>query len=439
MIAIEKIRLINFQSHEDTEILFDRGFNVIVGGSDQGKTAIIRALRWLLYNEPRGTDFMRIGTNTCKVIVTLTDGTQISRERSASRNVYILKKSNGEEQRFEGFGSSVPEEITKAHGMGKIFLDTDIETSLNIGYQLDGPFLLSETGTTRAKAIGRLVGIHLIDSAIRSVIKDLFQLNQEHKLLDNTIKDLNEQLLLYADLDDEKKAIEETNQLLINLENKIKRLDKLKARSAELKTIITEIEKQQNIIDRFSNISNLETMLDKTIYYSQFLKVLRSLREREKIITGHLKRINKIMANTVNIFEAEKLLSFLNNNYLPQSNRLKDLRIKIGHLRVKIKKHRLWIKELNKVIDAEQLYTHLANNYQRKVKLSELKLKLDRVTEGMIKGKKYLVDNENKIKVLLENYNARLLEIGRCPLCYSKISKDVSKRIIDEYKKEENL
>ncbi|MFR9297315.1 MAG: AAA family ATPase, partial [Aedoeadaptatus pacaensis] len=43
---IEKIILVNFQSHVYSELSLSRGVNVIVGPSDSGKTAIMRALRW---------------------------------------------------------------------------------------------------------------------------------------------------------------------------------------------------------------------------------------------------------------------------------------------------------------------------------------------------------------------------------------------------------
>ena len=54
MTNIKKIIIDNFQSHEHTEIEFGPGLNVIVGPSDYGKSAVVRALRWVLYNEPRG-------------------------------------------------------------------------------------------------------------------------------------------------------------------------------------------------------------------------------------------------------------------------------------------------------------------------------------------------------------------------------------------------
>ena len=49
---VRRITLENFQSHKHTEMEFGPELNVIVGPSDSGKSAIIRALKWVMYNEP---------------------------------------------------------------------------------------------------------------------------------------------------------------------------------------------------------------------------------------------------------------------------------------------------------------------------------------------------------------------------------------------------
>ena len=119
MKKLQRLTIENFQSHEFTQIDFSPGFNVIVGQSDQGKSALIRALKWLIYNEPRGVDFIRVGATRSSVTILLTDGTQITRERTPSRNRYYLLIPGQEENIFEGFGSRVPQEIQDALGMGK--------------------------------------------------------------------------------------------------------------------------------------------------------------------------------------------------------------------------------------------------------------------------------------------------------------------------------
>ncbi|AYO30533.1 hypothetical protein D2962_07770 [Biomaibacter acetigenes] len=97
MSYIKSIKLVNFQSHKNTEISLDEGLTVILGPTDQGKSAIIRALKWVLYNEPRGTDFITVGCKYCRVTLEMSNGTVIIRERDGNKNRYILRK-DGQEQ-----------------------------------------------------------------------------------------------------------------------------------------------------------------------------------------------------------------------------------------------------------------------------------------------------------------------------------------------------
>ena len=124
MIYIKKIELINFQSHSHTEIEFDRGLNVILGNSDAGKTAILRAIKWALYNEPRGDYFIRQGEKNVSVKIVFSNGVVVERSRTPSKNSYYLLDAQGEEMRFEGFGLDVPKEITDATQMYSCLLYT---------------------------------------------------------------------------------------------------------------------------------------------------------------------------------------------------------------------------------------------------------------------------------------------------------------------------
>ena len=163
---IKQVTLENFQSHKHSILEFDEKLNVIVGSSDSGKSAIIRGIKWVLYNEPYGDYFIRENENQCSVTLKFNDNTVLKRYRSKSKNQYLLIKNNGEEMIFEGFGSNIPEEIIDEISIKKIYLDSSEYNSINLGEQLESP-LLSEKSSTRASAIGRLVGVNIVDDALR--------------------------------------------------------------------------------------------------------------------------------------------------------------------------------------------------------------------------------------------------------------------------------
>src|SRR5690606_26788059 len=138
------------------------------------------------------------------------------------------------------------------------------------------PFLLSETTSTRANAIGRLVGVHIIDDALRDTLKDINRLKVEKKNYEETLKKLKEDLKEYDYLDKlqlisekltkiQKKIYEKQNKLNY-LYQKLELLEKINEEKiinekylSKLKGLerISEIEKKLSIkIKDFSYISN---------------------------------------------------------------------------------------------------------------------------------------------------------------------------------------
>jgi len=77
---LKKLVLENFQVHPKLSLDLDPHITCIIGPSDVGKSAVIRALRWLCQNVPDGAEFIRDGTK--QAIVTLqADGKTIIHPR----------------------------------------------------------------------------------------------------------------------------------------------------------------------------------------------------------------------------------------------------------------------------------------------------------------------------------------------------------------------
>lgn len=182
---IKSIRLRNFQAHDDTTIEFHDGVNAITGKTDSGKTSCIRALKWVLTNRPSGTSIVNHnafvdGKQIAPCIVTIvTDKAIIEHERDAKYNRYTV---NG--QVFDAVGTDVPEEVQAALNLDDI----------NIQYQLDMPFLLTETAGEVGRILNKLVKLDDIDSTLRNINSYAKSKNAEKKRVEYELEQVTAEI-----------------------------------------------------------------------------------------------------------------------------------------------------------------------------------------------------------------------------------------------------
>jgi exonuclease SbcC len=153
---IKKVTINNFQSHKVTELNLHPGVNVIVGQSDSGKTAIIRALNWVINNRPQGDSFIREGEKICGVTIEKESPRWVMRYKDNKENIYRM----GEEI-FKSFGSSVPEYISRELNFSDI----------NLQSQMEAPFMLSSSPSQMAKQLNDIIGLDDIDRCISEIRK----------------------------------------------------------------------------------------------------------------------------------------------------------------------------------------------------------------------------------------------------------------------------
>jgi DNA repair protein SbcC/Rad50 len=204
---IRRIRIEGFQSHASSVIELDPGLNAITGPSDNGKSAILRALRWVLWNQAPEGEWVRKGCTVALVEVTFSDGTVITRERNKGRNKYTVSVPGAEELSLVDFGRQVPLEVLRAHGMIPVAFDPDKPSLLNLATQLESPFFLSDSAPTRAKILGRLAGVHVIDAAMWGANADLRSRAAAIKVTEADAERVTEQLNAYADLDETEQRV----------------------------------------------------------------------------------------------------------------------------------------------------------------------------------------------------------------------------------------
>ena len=462
---IEKIILVNFQSHVYSELSLSRGVNVIVGPSDSGKTAIMRALRWNMFNDPSGVEFVREGESEVSVTVRFQNNVEVERRRSRSKNQYILRRPDEEELVFEGFGKNVPAEIEEAIGIKKIMLDDKKALPLNFSDQLDGPFLLQETDAYKAQAIGRMVGVDLLDETMRDTLRDKKQISIRRELMEKDLEETEESLNTFSDLDDQIVLREKIKNILFTISELKEKTETAKTFAEALKEIKKDRVLTNDLLSRYAVLDRLQDKLSdlrrkvddyrsERLLFDLFMqnqqarketKYQLSLYENVDLLETNLTQLSAIKATYDGI--------------LPEFNRLNTIR-------EAEKNNRIVLEETKGVfavdaMDLREKYTAFCDYSRTLEAFKELKLRMekgklflsrfdrldqlaelnDEISEMMVKERsvealkndqRRLKDEKNKnaveLKELVEGdrqamnaYLECLSHAGTCPLCKQTI------------------
>jgi len=239
----KSLKVTNYQSHAETLLEFCSGINAIVGRTQAGKTAILRALKWLKDNS-RGFRFHKHFADDPTELETSNHVFGRKRINKTNSGFYYL---DGEE--LSGFGSGVPEEIMEALNLSEV----------NIQEQLEQPFLITASPPEVARVINK--AIRLEDSAqwITELNSRVNAGNREVKRLKSEIGETEEELKEYIGLKEieteiEKlKAIDQDIELLVEQEQ-------------ELEVFITGIGNRTDAINSMNRwIKGVEQPLSKAI------------------------------------------------------------------------------------------------------------------------------------------------------------------------------
>lgn len=218
-----QIRLKNFQSHKDSTLDL-APFTVIVGHSSSGKSAIVRALKTLLYNLP-SKGFIRKGAKSLEI--EFNDGMNtILYKRDASVHYTVHNKEL----------SAVGRDQLEAIGeMGYSPIDIDKKKYYpQISGQWDSPFLISFSDSEISKIMASLSQAGLVKSAKGRMVKDSSEMANTLSIRQIDREAVQTQLVSLGDV--------ETSEMRLNglleCRNKVLEAERRLARVVELKNVI---------------------------------------------------------------------------------------------------------------------------------------------------------------------------------------------------------
>jgi DNA repair ATPase RecN len=225
---ITRIEINNFQIHKHLVLDLEPGINVIVGATNKGKTAIIRALNWFFHNRPinANTAYKRIGSKKpMSIIIEDNRGNRIIREPS-------FYKINNDDP-LTAFGRDVPSPIMELFPMRPI----------NWQRQLDPPFLVLDTGGKAAKIIGQTTGAKDQEMIMAEWKADKAETRNEIKRTEQNLTEAKEAVEQLKEVPDLLEAAEE----LLGIQQSIAKDDE---RLTILKGILHQLEEvEDHIVD----------------------------------------------------------------------------------------------------------------------------------------------------------------------------------------------
>lgn len=242
---ISLLKLTNFQSHKKTELKLHPGVNCIVGSSDVGKTAIIRALRWLVWNRPSGDAFRSSWGGDTQVVVE-TNGNVVKRTKQSKNTISNSYTVNGD--LLDAIRTDVPDIVRKTLNFDEI----------NLQNQFDGPFLLNNSPGEVAVHFNRIAHLDVIDTAVKNVQSWLKKIAQNIESDGNRITELESQL-------DQFQGLEEIDNRLAATEKLEQTRANIVVRTVSLTRLITNIVQTQDKVDELEDVTSKSKLIDGTI------------------------------------------------------------------------------------------------------------------------------------------------------------------------------
>lgn len=439
---ITSVTLKNFQAHKDTTVQFDKGLNIIVGESNNGKTSILRGILWAIDNQPLGNDFIMAGENDCSVTINFSDGTYIERGRTVKDTGYYKIRyidDNGKyiDQTYRGFTNAVPIEIANVHQMPKVNITKDIETHLNVLSQLDGPFLLTESPLVKASAIGRITGTHVIDAAIKesnktiqsnrklakSYSEDLQQKENERKQLPD-IKSMEAFAKKYAYI---VKYITKLNDSVIKLNANLQQINQYqqqmmqeKERCEQLKKVAALLPIIQTAKDKFNKVMFLHGKLTKYQELSLQIEQNQISIERGKYFAKLKPLVNKAVANVSNVSRL--------NDYTDKANTLTNAINVSKFNKTFMSKYALTAKSI--IVHCQVANTYVSKLAPKIDEISDMDLRQIDLCKSVTATKKNIKSIKANITKTQKERNQFILDQGYCPCCGQKVYEAVHSNAI---------
>jgi hypothetical protein len=404
-----------------------------MGPTNSGKSAIIRAIKWCLFNKPSGKRFIKKGESEAKVSAFFDDGLIITKVRGATKHYYEIAndKVSSQPVHLEGFGTGPVKEVLDAHGMQLDKLGNE-EDILNICDQFSPPFFLTESSSDRAAAIGKLANTDVIDTAIKNVTGEIRESNAALRELKSLISTVDDELIHLADITFMEKDLINISDAKFKIEKDIRMIDKINSICSKLQIFNTQKESLKRIISREQEIDELITNVESMMVFQNKIANITKLNNSAIASNNTRIRLEKIIEN-IDFDEVEETISNLDST-IGKLRTLSSIRALNNKLNTNQKKLFNLENAVSHDVEVEEVILILEDckaKFLRLKNIKEANRSLQNNIDRQTKGNSVISGLEASYNDKIKEYKQELLKNPVCPICQSEVTQDKINQIKD--------
>jgi len=404
---LTKIELENYRGYKKETIEFTNGLNTFIGDGASGKSSILKAIKFVIENDQSGKnpstwildkkDKIKKGEH-CAVTLYTDTGHKIKRERTSSKNMYVI---DNKEPLFNFGKSGIPEEVKE------IFNINDV----NLQSQFEPHFLISEKPGQIAKTLNKMVNLEIIDKSISNIKSIVREIKRDKENSDNNLKKYEEELTKFQFLDTMEKDINILGDI-------IEKKTFFEKKNKDLTTKKNSIQEYNKSISEIEKVSRNKKVVDSIL--ACYLNMESNKEKRENLIESQ-KNIQKYKNKLNDVFiliEEKDNVNDLLSLFEKRSLLIKEYNEMLTHIE-NIEEYSKRLKRHKDNSSNIILCDHIISLYTKADNLNNMKKDIE---ESFFNIQKY----NDKIKSLKKNVqeNSEKIIGQECPTCGQEI-KDI--------------
>lgn len=322
-----KVSVKDFQIVKSASLEFIPGLTVIQGESNNGKSALFRAIKSCIYNEP-GTSNVRVGCKNYMVGIEHKGHKVIFQK--GENSLYMI-----DGQQFNKVGKSQVPEVANALGIKALNINDSTE-KINFWDQMEKPFLLDRNSSDLFRFIVDSGEDDNLNTTLRTMVSDKNKLNTDKNLKEGSAATLKQQIDVMEQTlagSEEKIQLCENiisfgpmtsklltiNNIITNITNKTTEIEATDTTIKEQRAISDDIESKMNTLSY--NISRKEQLAEKVSKSNELQQVINTIDEalKNKVDFKTIApKVDKIIKDKSILSEKltriNELSEFINNN-----------------------------------------------------------------------------------------------------------------------------